>query len=342
MGRMKYPEEDIARQLHRELLRRFGELSPTVAGAGVHWRCTVSRDERKCEISCFALRSHPEYFTSFEQRSETVAYARVPSTDDTIAAVADWLNGADLPQLYDRYRFIDAGKRTLEQIRDAVTAAEPELRRLAETELRLHIVDAYTLFFRGEARSCEVSFYGKNEWPDAEFSWDACPLFHYQPHDAAQFAAVLNCWICETLMPSEMRSRFPWLTIGELADYYEAGRPIEGEFIQSWEAMERFYHDRRFPLADVVKAFMQSMRSRGYHKTLRAGQSLWSLILSRSRRHGLRDEQPCIQFWFHADGMVVINCLEDRRNGIRSVYAKIECTSEIEALLNQLAASPID
>jgi hypothetical protein len=143
-------------------------------------------------------------------------------------------------------------------------------------------------------------------------------------------------------MPSDMRARFPWLTIGELADYYEAGNPVEGEFIKSWDGMEEFYDDARFPFADDVKAFLRALRSKGYDKTLRAGQSLWSLILSRSRRHGMRGQQPCVQFRFHAGGMDVVNCLEDRRNGTRSAYAKIECTPEIEALLSQLEAGPID
>lgn len=339
---MKSPAEDIARQLHRELLRRFSELSPTMDGAGVHWHCTVGRDDRECRINCFTLRSDREFLTSFQQASEAVAYARIPSSDDTLAAVADWLNGAGLPDMYDRYRFIDARKRRLVQIHDEVIAVEPELDGLSETKLRQHAGDVYTLFFRGDGRSCDVSFHGKNEWPDAKFSWDACQLFQYQPQDNSQFATVLKCWICETRMPSEMRSRFPWLTIGDLADYYEAGKPVEGEFIKSWDWIDEFYDDARFPLADEVRAFLRAMRSRGCHKTLRAGQSLWSLVLSRSRRHGMRGEQPSIQFWFHNGGMDVVNRIDDPQNGTRSVHTKIECTPEIEALLSRLEAAPVD
>ncbi len=144
------------------------------------------------------------------------------------------------------------------------------------------------------------------------------------------------------LNPSEMRSRFPWLMIGDLADYYEAGMPIEGEFIKSWDRMEKFYDDIRCPFADDIKVLMQAMRSRGYDKTLRAGQSLWSLILSRSRRHGMRREQPCIQFWFRNDGMDVINYIEDCRNSTKIPYTRIEFTPEIEGLLSQLQSGAID
>ena len=339
---MKYPEEDIAREFHRELVRRFGALSPTIAGAGVHWHCTVGRDDRECRIHCLTLRNAREYFTSFRQGSEAIAYSRIPSSDDTLRAVADWLNDVDLPEMYDRHRFIDARKRRLEQIRDAVIGAEPDLHGLLEIEFRQNAGDIYTLFFRGNGRSCEVSFYGKNQWPDAKFSWDRCQLFQYQPQDNAQFASVLTCWIGNAAMPSEMRSKFPWLTIGELADDYEAGKPIEGEFINSWDRMEAFYDDPRFRFAEDVKAFLRAMRSKGYHKTLRAGQSLWSLVLSRSRRHGMRKEQPYIQFWFHDGGMAVVSCIQNRRHTTKTVFPKIEYTLEIEDLLNQLEAAPIE
>ncbi|MGR8935287.1 MAG: hypothetical protein ACU837_12980 [Gammaproteobacteria bacterium] len=293
---MKYPEEDIARDLHRELVRRFSALSPTLDGVGVHWHCTIRRDDRECRIACFMLPQDREYYTSFQEDSQTIAYSRIPSRDDTLEAVTDWLNGTDLATLYDRYGFIDATKRRLVQIRDQAISAEPELQRSAESELAQQIGDIYYLVFRGSERSCEISFYGKNERPDAKYSWDECQLFECQPHDIAQFATALRGWLCDKLKPSEMRLKFPWLIIGELADYYEAGKPIEGEFIKSWDWMEEFYKDSRYPFADEVKALMGAMRSRGYHKSLRAGQSLWSLILSRSRRHGMRKEQPCVQF----------------------------------------------
>lgn len=339
---MKYPEEEIARELHREMVRQFTLLSPTIDGAGVHWHCTIARDDRACRIHCFALPEGREYYTSYQQRTETVAYSRIPSRDETLEAVSDWLNGADLTSLYDRYWFIDATKRRLAQIRDHVITTEPELNKSAESELVQQIGDGYYLILRGSERSCEVSFYGKNVWPDATFAWDECHLFQYQPHDNSQFASVLKCWLCDNLTPSEMRSRFPWLSIGELADYYEAGKPIEGEFIKSWDWLEEFYDDTRCPLADDIKAFMRAMRSKGYDRIFRAGQSLWSLILSRSRRHGMRPEQPCIQFWFRDDGMDVFNYIEDRRRGSRIAYSRIEFTPEIDALLVELQSVPID
>ncbi|QDU41291.1 hypothetical protein Mal4_56570 [Maioricimonas rarisocia] len=339
---MNFSAEDIARDLYGELMRRFGEMSPTLEGQGLHWHCTAGRDDRDCRIHCHTMRDDCEYFTAFRQSCDVVAWSRISSRDDTLDAVADWLDGVDIPHMYERYRFVDAGKRKLSQIRDDVFAAEPDLPPLCETELRQHAADIYSLYFRGSDRSCRVSYYGRNEWPDARFLWSGRQLLEYQPQDNTQLAAVLNAWIGETLAPSAMRRRFPWLTIGPVADYYEAGQPYEGECVMSWDAIEEFFDDERLPWADDVKQLVSAMRTHGYDRTLRAGQSLWSLVLSRSRRHGLRIDQPCIAFRFHRSGMTVSNALEDRRNPITTEHAEIQLTADVDTLLKQLEARPVD
>lgn len=83
------------------------------------------------------------------------------------------------------------------------------------------------------------------------------------------------------------------------------------------------------------------MRERGYDRTLRAGQSLLTFIVSRSRRHGLRADQPRIVFDFHDNGMDVTyygNIDADERLS----YSKIEYTSRIDILMRQLKTKDID
>ncbi|MBX7221086.1 MAG: hypothetical protein K1Y36_14150 [Blastocatellia bacterium] len=138
---MNYPEEDIARDFHRKLVRRFTDQSPTVEGAGVHWHCTVGKNQRACRINCFDLPDGCDYFTSFKQDAVTVAYARHPSSEEALAAIAEWLDRVDLATLYDRYPFIDATKRSLERIRDEVNTAEPELEKCIEAKLAQQIGD---------------------------------------------------------------------------------------------------------------------------------------------------------------------------------------------------------
>jgi len=340
---MKYSEEDVAKDLHRDLIQRFRTKATTISidGAGVHWHCAVERENSRCSIACFTSLG-TEYYTDFIRDAADMATSRISSRDQTIDAVADWLEGCEIAELYERYPFVDQEKRALVRLRDQVVTMVPELRQSANCYLDHQIADIYYLRMTAGDRSCELSFYGKNELPDAKFFWHDCQLFQFQSDDHSQLAAVLKRWICDRALPSTMRNEFSWLQIGDLADYYEAGKPVEGEFVQSWDWMEQFYDETKCPFATDVKKFIRTIRSKGYDKTLRAGQSLWSLILSRSRRHGMRQEQPCIQFWFRKDGMDVFNYLENRSEGRKRSYNRIELTPEIDALLVELQSAPID
>jgi hypothetical protein len=139
-------------------------------------------------------------------------------------------------------------------------------------------------------------------------------------------------------MPSALRTEFPDIQIGDLADYYERGNPIEGEFIKSWDFIERRYDTENFPFRQKVCALIAQMRQKGYDRSLRAGTSLWSLIVSRSRRHGLKENQPSIMFRFRDDGMEVHSYLD---NETKEMHSEIELTPEIDKLLKRLEAKAI-
>ena len=62
-------------------------------------------------------------------------------------------------------------------------------------------------------------------------------------------------------------------------------------------------------------------------------------MLSRSRRHGLRADQPEIHFDFHGQSMDVSAWLGDE---VKLNDVPIELTPEIAALLDRLAAHEID
>jgi hypothetical protein len=339
---MKYAEEDHAKVLHRDLTRRFADSVPATAvsigGAGVHWHCTAKRGRNCCSIACFDFGGQ-EYLTSFERDSDKIAMGRTSSKLDTVNAVDDWLQGQQLSRLYDRFRFVDQTKRALASIREDMTARVPELAEAAPGELQHGMCDIYYLWFRGADRSCQISFYGKNELPDAVFHWGGCELFRFRAGDRKRLAAVLKRWLCDRAMPSALRSEFPGVEIGELADYYERGNPIEGEFVKSWDSIERFFGGMHFPFAPRVRSLIAQMREKGYDKSLRAGQSLWSLIVSRSRRHGLRGDQPMVAFSFSNDGMEVYIQLDEET---KVTYPEIGFTAGIDALLKKLEAKGID
>lgn len=185
-------------------------------------------------------------------------------------------------------------------------------------------------------RSAEIYFYGKSEFPEAVFHWDQCELFRFKGADRSALGAVLKRWICDNAMPSTMRKELAWLKIGGRADYYESGNPIEGEFIHSWDRIEQFYDGLPSRLKGLVPQFIAELRQAGYDRKLRAGQSLITLIVSRSRRHGLRAEQPCIRFQFGERTMDVLSESNDIISGIA-----IAMSSRVEEALTQLAKRPI-
>ncbi len=303
---MKDPHEDLEASLRCELARRFNTppASISVKGEDVNWRCTATLGNSVGTIAFFDSFG-PHYHIDFERDGAKIAEARTTSRDQTIDVVADWLSGFDLPTLYEKYAFVDKARRTLLQLRDDVLAATPELGRRAQHELRYQMYSYHYLLFTSGDRACEISLRAHNELPDAEFLWDECPLFGFQPIETSQFAAVLKRWLCDRSPPSAIREAFPWIKIGELADYYETGRPIEGEFIQSWNSVEEYYAQDWCTYSDAVLGMIHTLREAGYDRVLRAGQSFTSFVLSRSRRHGLRIGQASVYFEFREPVMDV-------------------------------------
>src|SRR3989442_5954341 len=116
----------------------------------------------------------------------------------------------------------------------------PELQHTTR-ELRHQVCDLYELWFREKDRSCRISYYGKNALPDSIFYGDECRIYCIQTGDFRQLAIILKRWLCERAAPSALQKEFPWIEPGKVARYYEEGRGVEGEFIESWDRIEQFY-----------------------------------------------------------------------------------------------------
>jgi hypothetical protein len=343
MARVQYEEERHARELHQAFAELFGPTRPpvelSIKGGGVHWDCAVSRGSRCCSVHCFDTKG-PEYLASFRDSETERASGRTFSRGKISGAAADWLNGCELPELYDRYAFVDKTKRSMDAIQREALSLRPRLVGATSSELRRSFGE-YKLRFEAGDRGCEIGYYGYEKFPDAEFSWDQCPLVRTKVEDVARFSDVLEAWLVDGAMPSVVRARFPEAEVRELAQYYEEGRPVEGEFIESWRNIERFF--REMPSGVVpptVLPFIVQICTAGYEGTLRAGQSMTTFVVSRSRRHGLRDGQPAIYFEFGRRGMVVSVRLDRKKE--RHTFEQVELTAEVRALLDRLVEQAID
>lgn len=332
-------EERYARDLHHALLEALGGSIQEVhvEGSGVHWTCSVACGKRACLVSCFDS-SGPEYLTRFNLGTQDQAWGRTQYSADTVAAVARWLSGAEVRELHDTFLFVDEQKRALMSLSAAAVLACPELQGV-EHALRHQLCDIYEYEFTAGDRSCRLSRYGNNQHPDAFFNWDVCQMFRFRADNPERLGSVLQRWLCDRASPSSMAADFPWLSLDPVASYYEAGCPVEGEFQLSWDSVQEFYRTLGRKLKGPTLSFIEAVRRAGYTRLLRAGQSMFTLVVSRSRRHGLRPEQPFIAFEFIGNGMRVTLHIGSSET---YTFPAIEFTPEVESLLKRLVSVPID
>jgi hypothetical protein len=123
-------------------------------------------------------------------------------------------------------------------------------------------------------------------------------------------------------------------------------RDLENEFIESWNHIKPsstyIFLGKPPDLQEEILDFIIELRAKGYDKLLRAGSSVDRLVLSRSRRHGLRPEQACLVFIFHDEGMAIFDSFKGGIENLIIQYPRIELTPEIEEIIKQLLKGPID
>lgn len=122
---------------------------------------------------------------------------------------------------------------------------------------------------------------------------------------------------------------------------------LEAELAVSWDMMVRFYEraladtgwEYLAPLRDVVVG----LRTAGYDRELRAGQSMHTFIVSRSRVHGMQDDHAWVAL--SADGRRQILKVSARLpSGTVAFDAALDGTVDprLAELLDTLCAEPIN
>ncbi|QIE99984.1 hypothetical protein [Roseimicrobium sp. ORNL1] len=335
-------------RLQEALVEKFAaaatlpETRIRLEGKDDSWSCIAERGSSTCDIWCCEREGQPRYDIRFQRGGEKLRIGNGDTEQRTIAAVADWLNGCDAPALRERHSILNPMNRALLGLRAKLMEARPSL------SLPPYLFAPFAgpfdaLVLRQGERTCSLWWISSHEKknPHAEFFWDGCRLFKFEVTDIQFLAAVTNRWLVDTAKPSEMKVEFPSLNIHPVAEYYEIGNGLEGEFFLGWDAMENSWVGH-LPesIQPLVKAFIAAMRQKGYDRKLRPGQSMFTFVLSRSRRYGLRQGQPFVDFSFNDEGMTISNNL----GGTCTTHQQpsIMLTPEVEQLLERLAAEPID
>ncbi|MFD3166831.1 hypothetical protein [Herpetosiphon sp. NSE202] len=338
--------ELLTQNIYAELTTRFAEDDPHVSvslqGKGVNWSCTIQAAKRACKISVYPREAMP-YWIGFQNADTSVADGWTAHASDLYLPIAAWLHGADRAELYTRGEFIDREIRALGDLEAKLIEHDHALSAMLRHELQPFSKRAYDLVAQNPTRSCRIKFYGHNELPDAHFLWDDCPLFQFPVTQSADLAVMLRRWLIDSAAPSALEQEFPWLSVGKLAHYYEGGQGIEGEFIVSWDRMAVFYTNFNWPMAPIGHRFVGILRDAGYDRLFRAGQSLVTLVLSRSRRHNLRMEQASISFLFYADATmnVTLNKIGGRKEHV-FYRLPVALTPNLRQMLDQFARQAID
>ena len=88
-------QEKIARHFYAKLQERFGNLNNgiqiTIQGAGVHWSCEVTFQNRFCNIWCFKhVSAIPQYAIGFEENGKEQTKGRTFEVITAIDSIQDW------------------------------------------------------------------------------------------------------------------------------------------------------------------------------------------------------------------------------------------------------------
>lgn len=344
---MKFSEEYIAENLHENLKRYFkskGEsIQISMEGAGVHWQCNLESENRRAKIHCFEHRHFedikPEYLISFDESEQNKAWGRTHDIQETIYSSDEWIKNKGIQELYEKYEFVDWYKRKIQEIERQLINHQSELK---DTEKRLISTwgsGLYDYEITHKNRSCKLSGYGKTEPISFEIKWDDCKLFEIKQNDLSLLADVLKKWLIDEIEPTKLEIEYDWIEIGQLAKYYENGEGLKGEFIESWDSIERFYKRINENFTPKVLNLIKQLRQKAFDERLRAGQSLYTFILSRSKRHGLTQEQNFIALRFKVDKDEMI--VTDKENN-ELLVDKVEFSDRLEKLFEELAREEIN
>ncbi|MCL4249447.1 MAG: hypothetical protein KJ065_14990 [Anaerolineae bacterium] len=128
---------------------------------------------------------------------------------------------------------------------------------------------------------------------------------------------------------------------------------ITQDFEKSWSGMLRFFAYRVFLydyifLLPILKLIVVLTFSEEHYRTyqMRAGQSLDSLMLSRSRNHGLRQDQARLRIAATGDGKFVLSFFDGETLTETVVddllEGAIEIVPPLKGFIDRLLQCPID
>lgn len=344
-------KEKQANELYKRLFEVFAdsisETNISINKPGLHWNCAINRNDRKCIVYCFGQKG---YYVSFRIDDKSQARGRTCLEAELIFSIVKWIMGASPNDIRVEFNFIDPGKRALEIFWDLALQAFPELEHCTDIILKPKLSEAYCLSFTSSQRNCEVYFESQTLDLIFEFYWRDLYIFKFSSKDNVRSAPILKRWFCDNVVPSVLVNEFSWLNSDRLSKLYDFDQVIADSFSKSWDEFEKTYNwcldigifGKENYYEEIIKMISQ-MRQKGFDRTLRAGQSMFRLMLSRSLYHGLREDQAFLIFDFSNGSISIFSSRDANSNpGIILNNPKIELTPQIEKLLKEFETEAIN
>lgn len=120
---------------------------------------------------------------------------------------------------------------------------------------------------------------------------------------------------------------------------------LADQFKISWDTLEQFYDELSshsgWEWVRPIKGLIRELRERGYDQNFRAGQALYLVMLSRSREHGLRSEQPRVIMEPCDDGRMIVEYQSQQGKETVTLNQMAFCP-ELQHILDRLLAQEID
>lgn len=193
-------------------------------------------------------------------------------------------------------------------------------------------------------RGCRIyPYHFSSEIPKYEFEWDDCPLFKISSNDIKRQVEIIKSWVLNKTLPSKIQTQFPEIKLNKLAEYYQKGEGIKGEFIESWDVLENsriqglsieYYEEAK----DELK-LVQEMRKFNLDESLRIGSQLSVLILSRAKRQGIDEDEPQIRIVFLGDNKMRI--YPNLNNNRKSIESEVKYKGYLEEMIKELLKEEI-
>lgn len=204
---------------------------------------------------------------------------------------------------------------------------------MTQKSLSIMMVDELTDFLARSPTADEIYFF--------EFSASITQTYQHlrqkmREHELSQFE---QGEVLEYLKMDRLLS-----TLQDKALLYLDDAILPKVFSKSWDQIVQYYEEFNQDYEFIkypMLALIDELRQAGWDQVFRAGQAMFALMLSRSKRHGLRLEQPFLRIHIELNGEMFLQYFEppDR---LELRCDKVAITPELNDLLERLKAHPLD